>query len=391
MVATTTQPYFGYGAALTLTAGLSQSFLVSSPVFNLAYTSFTVEAWIYPTLLATDRGIFSQCACSTCSNQCFYFVIRSSKLYADFTSNNVAGSTVLQVNIWHHVAFVYNYGTEQQILYVDGVQDGISSNSQPYQGTSGSIQIGAAQEFATTYYFNGYLDNVKLTTRVKASTELLYAASLTAYYSFDFPSPNNDNGPNSLNGSSTNTAVTSGRVNQAMRFSSSPSYFQAYGFYQMDYSITTSRPFSISLWINPSSLIGSTIIQITRQQSSGLCNNLLGISSNNGQTGQVVVRAVSGQTIVGPFLTLNTWTHISLTYGSGNGMTLYTNGILFGSSGSFSCTPSAVIGWVQFGYNFACAGFCLPIVNVAYQGAIDEVYIHSRELTQADVTTLANP
>jgi hypothetical protein len=28
--------------------------------------------------------------------------------------------------------------------------------------------------------------------------------------------------------------------------------------------------------------------------------------------------------------------------------------------------------------------------NVAYQGSIDEVYIHNRELTQADVTGLAN-
>lgn len=391
LVATTTQPYSGYGAALTLTTGLSQSFLVSTPIFNLAYTSFTVEAWIYPTFSATDRGIFSQCACSTCSNQCFYFVIRANKLYADFTSNYVVGSTVLQVNTWYHVAFVYNYGTQHQILYVNGVQDGVASNAQPYQGTNGSIQIGAAQEFATTYYFYGYIDNVKLTTRVKSSTELLYAASLTAYYSFDFPLPNNDNGPNSLNGSSTNTAVTSGRVNQAMRFSSSPSYFQTFGFYQMDYSMTTTRPFSISLWINPSSLLSCTIIQITKQQSSGACNNMLGITSSTGQTGQLIMRAASGQTMVGPFLTLNTWMHVSLTYSSLNGLTLYTDGILFGSSGSFSCTASLVIAWIQIGYNFACGGCCSTIANVAYQGAIDEIYIHSRELTQADVTTLANP
>jgi hypothetical protein len=387
-LASTNQPYLGNGRALTLLAASNQSYIVSAPFFNLAYTSFTVKAWIYSTNITGDRGIFSQCACSTCLNQCFYLILRSDRLYADFILNGLSGSTTIAINTWYHIAFVYNYATNQQILYVKGVQDAIASNVQPYQGTNASIQIGAAQILFTTYYFNGYIDNVKLTTRAKSSTEILFDASVTAYYSFDVSSLNNDNGPNGLNGLSINTAVVNGRVNQAMHFSGLSSYFQAYGFYQLMYSISN-QPFSISLWINPSVVSSSTIVQITQQQSSGPCFNLIGITSTNVLTGQIMVQGCYWPIIYGPFLTVNTWTHVSVTYSSANGMTLYVNGVLFGSTGAFTLCTQTYLTWVQIGYNFANTGGNVP--NGGYQGSVDEVYVHSRELTQADINVLANP
>jgi hypothetical protein len=346
-----------------------------------------VEAWIYPTNIVGDRGIFSQCACSTCLNQCFYLIVRSARLYADFTLNDLTGSTSIVTNTWYHIAFVYNYATNQQILYLNGVQDAIASNVQPYQGTNGSIQIGAAQVSFTTYYFNGYIDNVKLTTRAKSSTEILFDASVTAYYSFDLSPLNNDNGPNGLNGLLINTSVVHGRVNQAIRVSGPSSYFQAYGFYQLMYSISN-RPFSVSLWVNPSVVSSSTIVQITQQQSSGSCFNFIGITSATGLTGQLMVQGSATPIIYGPFLTENTWTHVSVTYSSTDGMTLYVNGVLFGSTGTCTLSITGYITWLQIGYNFACVG---NIQNSGYQGSIDEIYVHSRELTQADITVLANP
>jgi hypothetical protein len=70
-------------------------------------------------------------------------------------------------------------------------------------------------------------------------------------------------------------------------------------------------------------------------------------------------------------------------------MTLYVNGVLFGSTGTFTDSTTGFITWLQIGYNFASTGGNIP--NGAYQGSIDEVYVHSRELTQADITVLANP
>ncbi|CAF4118371.1 unnamed protein product [Rotaria sordida] len=250
--ASTNLPYVGHGQALNLVATSNQSFLISTPFFNLSYTSFTIEAWIYYSPSTSDHGIFGQCQCPTCANQCFYLIIRNNRLYVNFTSNYLSGSTIISTTYWYHIAFVYNYETRQQILYLNGIQDAIKSNAQPYQGQNGSIHIGSAQAYSTTNFFNGYIDNVALTTRAKSSTEILCDASLMAYYSFDFPNPTVDNGPNGLDGTSSSIATAAGRVNEAMRFlRASSSYFRVYGIYQISYGVTNGKPFSIALWINP--------------------------------------------------------------------------------------------------------------------------------------------
>jgi hypothetical protein len=388
-VASTTQPYLANGRALTLSSA-SQSFLVSTPFLNLTYTSITVEAWIYPTNITGDHGIFSQCTCSTCANQCLVFILRSNHLYVDFNLNGLYGSTTIAINTWYHVAFTYNYATAQQILYVNGVQDAIASNVNPYQGTNASIQIGVALISSAAYYFIGYIDNVKLVTRAKSSTEILFDASVTAYYSFDLSSLNNDNGPNGFYGLAINTITVEGRVNEAIHFSGASSYFQIYGFYQLVYSILGSNPFSVSFWMNPSAVSSSTIVQVTQQQSSGACYNMIGIISATGLTGQLMVQGYHWPIIYGPFLTTNIWTHVSVTYSITDGMILYINGIFFGSTGSFVLSGTGWITWVQIGFNFVSSGGG-NVPNNVYQGSIDEFYVHSRELTQTDVTALANP
>ncbi|CAF4488996.1 unnamed protein product, partial [Rotaria sp. Silwood2] len=390
----TNLPYVGNGQALTFTSGSSQSFAVSSPFFNLSYTSFTFEAWIYYSTTTSDRGIFGQCQCSTCTNQCLYLIMRNNRLYVDFTSNYLSGSTAITTTYWYHIAFVYNYETRQQILYLNGVQDAIKSNAQPYEGQNGSIHIGSAQTYSTTCYYQSYIDNVALTTRAKSSVEILRDASLMAYYSFDSPNPTVDSGPNGLDGISSNTATVSGRVNQAMRFlGSSSSYFRAYGLYQVPYGVTNAKPFSMTLWINPSSLYNIAIIQMFWSTiTSGSWETLLGIYSSSGSTtsGQIIVHNFNNYAsyLTGPFVTQNIWTHISLTYSVTNGYTLYVNGVLFGSTGTVSYVQSSTLAYLYIGYTLSCSG---NAVTSSYQGYIDELYIYNRELSQTEVTGLANP
>jgi hypothetical protein len=389
-LSSSTIPYVGQGEALSLTASSYQSFQVTTPFLSLAGTSFTIEAWIYPSIVTGDNGIFGQCQCTSCLNQCFYFIVRSAQLYVGFNLNDVSGLQTLTVNTWYHVAFVYNYATQQQILYLNGVQDNIKSNAAAYQGTSGNISIGTTQLYLTTNYFNGYIDNLKIVTRAKSATELLSDASLIAYYSFDLPSPTSDNGPNGLTGSSLNTATVVGRVNQAMEFTGSSSYFQAYGFYQLGFGVYYNKPFSISLWINPTSTISCAFVQQSTAATGGSCFNMLGIWTYTGLTGQLVGQGYAWPTIYGPFVTLNTWIHVSWTFSLANGYRLYVNGVLFGATGYYSYGgTSNVITWIQIGYSFSCS--TVYITNAAYQGAIDEIYLHNRELTQAEVTAFANP
>ena len=131
LVASTTQPYIGYGRALTLSASSNQSFVVSTPFLNLTSTSFTVEAWIYPTNISNGSWNFQSMRMLNMRKSCFYFIVRSGRLYADFTFNGVYGFDNTCDKQWYHATFVYNYATQQQILYVNGVQDGIASNVGP--------------------------------------------------------------------------------------------------------------------------------------------------------------------------------------------------------------------------------------------------------------------
>ncbi|CAF4527303.1 unnamed protein product [Rotaria sp. Silwood2] len=381
-------PYVGHGQALMLNLASNQSVLVSTRFFNLSYRSFTIQAWIYFSgSSGADRGIFGQCQCSTCANQCLYLIIRNYRLYIDFTSNYLSGSTTFVTSNWYHIVFVYNYQTRQQILYVNGIQDAIKSNVQPYQGQNGSILIGSTQVYSTMNFFQGYIDNVALTTRAKSSVEILRDASLMAYYSFDLPNQNTDNGPNGLDGTLNNIVTATGYVNEAVRFlGSSSSYFRAYGFYQLPYGVTNGKPFSIAMWINPSSVNNIAIIQMFWSLgSSSNCEILVGISSSNGLTGQLFVHNTA---LTGSFVTQNTWTHVSLTYSSGNGYTLYINGVLFGSTGTASYSLTGLFANLCIGYPLNCGS---SSVNGYYQGYIDELYIYNRELSQTDVTSLANP
>ncbi|CAF1466854.1 unnamed protein product [Rotaria sp. Silwood1] len=387
----TNLPYVGHGQALYFNSASNQSVLVSTSYFNLSYTSFTIESWIYLASLTNDRGIFGQCQCSTCSNQCLFFIIRNNRLYIDFTSNYLTGSTAISTGYWYHIAFVYSYDTRQQILYLNGVQDAIKSNAQPYQGQNGSIQIGSTQAYSTMNFFYGYIDNVALTTRAKSSVEILRDASLMAYYSFDLPNPNTDSGTNGLDGTSNNIVSATGRVNEAMRFlGSSSSYFRAYGFYQLPYGVVNAKPFSIAMWINPSSISNIAIIQMFWSLgSTSNCDILLGISSSNLFTGQIFVHNTGSTAyLTGPFVTQNTWTHVSLTYSTGNGYTLYINGVLFGSTGTVSYSSINSFANLCIGYPNTCSS---SSVNGYYQGYLDELYIYNRELSQSDVTSLANP
>ena len=393
------QPYIGNGRALSLSnpsSTISNSSFSVAAFFNMSYTSFTIEAWIYATTAYSgDNGIFSQCPCSTCSNQCLNLLVRSGRLYAGFLLNDLSGNSSLLVTTWYHVAIVYDYAALQQILYLNGVQESIKSSAQPYQGQSGTIQIGAAQTSSQVSYFNGYIDNVKVTTRAKSATEILNDATLMAHYSFDLPNQLLDSGPNGLTGVQSNAALVTGRVNEAMRFSGTNSFFQAYGFYHLAWGVVSNKPFTIAMWVNPSSIGSSTIVQVSPFQNSSLgaayIMNLIGFWSTGGSgRGQLVTQLYAWTDIYGPFLPLNTWSHVAFTFSTTNGNTQYVNGALIGYTGAAgSGNVYGTIQWLHIGYNFCWnQGY---VICGGYQGSVDEIYVYSRELSQSEISALANP
>jgi len=244
----------------------------------------------------------------------------------------------------------------------------------------------------TAGFFNGYIDQLAiLFNTAKTATEILADATLVAYYTMDCLSFSSlDSGPNQINSAAVGLASSGGRVGQSYLFNSNSSYFQTTGLVLLGQSYS---PYSFAMWLRPTTSItnGGTILHVSSNTTgSGWCVPYIGLSS----TGQIVLNAYNGTiiTVIGPVLTLYQWVHIVETYSSTNGLRLYVNGVLSGQSSaftyaSFGAPMVATLGQSLTGNTCAHHG----IVPGPYTGQIDEFYIYSRELSQADITALANP
>ena len=124
-----------------------------------------------------------------------------------FDLDDLSGVTVLSINQWYHVAFVYDYSTSTQYLHLNGFLES-SRVSNSYHGMSGAIMMGAVYN-GPTNFFTGYIDLVLVMTQAKNASEVLNDGSLVCYYSFDSNSYY-DSGPLGLNGSGVGLSAASG-------------------------------------------------------------------------------------------------------------------------------------------------------------------------------------
>lgn len=381
--------YFGIGSTLLLSSALNPAPFVSiaSPYFNLSYRSFTVEAWILLYTIPGDNVVFSQCECGGCIGRCLSLAVRNGRLYMAFSLNVLLGTTVMLSNVWYHIAFVYDYSSRTQLVYLQGNLDATRTGSDPYQGQNGSMIIGASNMSSTTY--NGLIDDVRLTTTAKSAATILTDATLVAYFPFDNAPVTDDAGPNDISATVQNGAMVAGKVNQAVSFSGSLSYFQAFAFYQLSQA---NREFSIALWINPTVATG-TLIQKTRLATSTIapCSIFMAFST----IGQIVFGIPTGPTttsqIIGPSISINQWTHLGYTYSPINGVIMYVNGVRQGSTGNITyATWGTNYDYLNVAQNISTPCSLSLIANGFYQGSIDEFYVYRRELSASAIAALAN-
>jgi len=287
---------------------------------------------------------------------------------------------------------VYDYSISSQLIYLNGVlEDSRSSNA--YQGMAGAILIGAIDN-GTRHYFTGNIDQVSLITQAKTAAEILDDATLVCYYSFD-SNLYSDSGPLNLIGSGVNVtnAFGDGRVNDAISFTSAPSYFLVGGLTRLG---TVNQPYSISIWIKPASVNGGTIAYVSNcnYNCANWCLAFIGLTLG----GQIAIQSWSTVTnsnlvsLTGPVLSINVWTHVVQTYSPNNGMCLYVNGTLFNQSNTFTYAASGSADYIYLGMFplQACVTFNVIAIG-QYYGLLDEFRLFSREITASEVYALANP
>ncbi|CAF1353589.1 unnamed protein product [Didymodactylos carnosus] len=258
-------------------------------------------------------------------------------------------------------------------LFSNAIRSGVTT---PYLGTNGSMYFGYSQLLGSSNYY-GFIDNAQLTTRAKSSTEILNDATQVFYYSFDQPNPYYDNGPNRLNATATsNLASASGHLGQAVRFTSTSSYMQIYCFPGVGWP--SSKSFTFAVWVYPSSV---------KRLTQGY--PMLGLS----YSGQIAAQLQQSSpvnvwmTIFGPFISVNTWTHLACTFSVTNGFILYVNGAsLYAITGIATYYFNYNLQTIQLGTSNG--GGYIP--SNGFQGSLDELYAYRRELSATEILALAS-
>lgn len=287
------------------------------------------------------------------------------------------------------LSFILKCITDNFLLLIDAT----NPSAPPCLITAGIQTIGSYPSY-TSGYFHGYIDQLEiLFGRAKTAAEILDDATLVGRYSMDCLSYSSwDSGPNQIHGITVGlSSGDGGRVGQSYLFNTSLSYFQVSDLILLGQSYS---PYSFAMWLRPiiSVTNGGTILHVSQQtDGTGWCVQCLGLDAS----GQIIANGYSSTGVVsitGPVLVVGYWIHIVETYSQTNGLRLYVNGVLYGQSSSYSYASSGTSMTVTLGQPLN-GGYCARggILSGLYEGQIDEFSIYSRELSQADITTLANP
>jgi hypothetical protein len=200
-----------------------------------------------------------------------------------------------------------------------------------------------------------------------------------------------DLGPNSVPSLAQNYSLTSGRTLQAIAFAGlSLSFFQASGFLSLG---TSNQAFSLSLWVQPTTLAG-TLVQIsTGTLGTGTCRSFIGFASNGSLVAQVLTSSNYVDVLYSSLQPMS-FSHVVQTWSSTSGLRLYVNSALVGSIAASTYLGTST--WV----NYLAVGDCLSgcvscfagvgnqIASGPFAGAVDDFRVYSRELTANDVCNL---
>jgi hypothetical protein len=141
----------------------------SSP-FDFGTGDFTIEAWVYPTATGGVKMIVDSRASDALEAYCFN-IITTEKLDFIYSSSRITSTGSIAQNAWTHVAVVRSSGTIK--LYINGTVDGSATYSSAINAQQ-AIAIGGGRSTGgsgvTGYYFNGYIDDLRITKGVARYT-----------------------------------------------------------------------------------------------------------------------------------------------------------------------------------------------------------------------------
>jgi hypothetical protein len=286
----------------------------------------------------------------------------------------------VELDQWHHLAATYDGTTVR--LYLNGELDGSFSKTGSLSN-SGNLLIGARAD--SSEYFQGRIDDVRIISRVLASTHIqdLFVETsreLTRYYPF-YGTANNLMGSNShgtVQNSASSATGRSGSSGHSYEFNGINQYIEVP--YSSGMDITAPSDFSISLWVRPSTLHNGGLFSMRGTASTH--HQLRTMLSDNGSIEFSQERYGEGFTTIlsSDNYTANAWHHLVFIQDNAT-MKIYLNAKQV-ASGSFSATTTNPSQLVDLGLDRTTQ------TNRYLNGRLDDVRFYPRTLHASEISAL---
>lgn len=326
------------GSGDRLDVGPDNSFLVGTG-------SVTMECWCYPTAVGQDAVGDVLMLIWSGTNNAVWLSYTSTKKF-NFRIGYQGGSTAMSfdttntyaLNQWHHVAVVRNSSDNSAKIYVNGVNDGSSTNSTDLTSTYGSdVDIGAQ---GAGRYFQGHITDARIVNG-------------TAVYTADFTPPTAPltaitNTSLLLNGTdagiidksqSVKTITLNGDVKSSTtqsKYLTSSMYFDGTGDYVEAGDVSLPADFTVEYWLYNGTSGNNFIFQIGDSYTASGLETYIGSSGASFNLYSNQNSRISSSSKP----TVNGWAHVAIVR-SGSTVTLYLDGTSLGtwsSSAAFSGT-----------------------------------------------------
>ena len=137
--------------------GTSDLHYQSDAAFAFGTGNFTVECWIYLTVVNVAQAFFDTRTPDTANLGFGFYISSVNNLTFGTTSGDyIGGSTTLIVNTWYHVA-ISRSGTTTYQMFLNGVQEGSTyATSQNFTNSTPRIGNGA------NGFFNGFIQDLRV-------------------------------------------------------------------------------------------------------------------------------------------------------------------------------------------------------------------------------------
>lgn len=178
--------------------GNARSFNGSTDFISIPATSkldvqqLTIEAWTYSANYIQNGFIFEKTTNGLVNTQysCFFaasnvFIFRTYNTVPTIDDLSIVTSSYSLDNRWNHIACVYDGSTKK--IYINGIEVASKAYSQTLQTNAAGTAIIGAYGSGTSYFFNGKIDEVRVSNVARSPEEIKADASRRPYASYTSP------------------------------------------------------------------------------------------------------------------------------------------------------------------------------------------------------------